>query len=75
MNTGWLLGGIASLLYAALVGFFGGVKKSPTFLKLVKMKINKNMSDEKAITVSIIVATIVGAFSVFCFIFGAIKGA
>jgi len=74
MSTGWLLGGIASLLYAALVGFFGGVKKSPILLKLVKLKINKKMSDDAAIKICIVVASIVGVFGIFCFIFGAIKG-
>ena len=27
MGIGYLLGGIACLLYAALVGYFGGIKK------------------------------------------------
>jgi len=44
MGIGYLLGGIACLLYAALVGYFGGIKKSPGLLKLVKMKLNKKYS-------------------------------
>jgi len=48
MGPGYLLGGIACLLYAVLVGYFGGIKKSPGLLKLVKMKLNKNMSDGAA---------------------------
>jgi len=48
MGIGYILGGIACLLYAALVGYFGGIKKSPGLLKIVKMKINKNMSDDAA---------------------------
>lgn len=75
MSLGWLLGGIASFLYAGLVGWFGGVKKSPGFLKLVKMKINKNMSDEAAVKISIGAAIVVGLFGIFCFVFGAIQGA
>ena len=49
MGAGYLLGGIACLLYAVLVGYFGGIKKSPGLLRLVKMKLNKKMSDEIAI--------------------------
>lgn len=75
MNTGWLLGGIASLLYAGLVGYFGGVKKAPGLLKIVKMKINKNMSDDTTAKICIWAAVIAGLFGIFCFVFGVIKGA
>ena len=75
MGTGYLLGGIACLLYAALVGYFGGIKKSPGLLKLVKMKINKKMSDGAAAKVSLAAAFVVLAGGVFLFIFGVIQGA
>ena len=75
MGIGYLLGGIACLLYTVFVGYFGGIKKSPGLLKLVKMKINKNMSDEAAAKTSLIAAVIVLAGGVFLFIFGAIQGA
>ncbi len=75
MGTGYLLGGIACLLYAALVGYFGGIKKSPGLLKLVKMKINKKMSDGAAAKVSLAAALVVLAGGVFLFIFGVIQGA
>jgi len=74
MGIGYLLGGIACILYAALVGYFGGIKKSPGLLKLVKMKLNKNMSDDAAAKACIIVAGVVLAGGVFLFIFGAIQG-
>ena len=74
MGIGYLLGGIACLLYAALVGYFGDIKKSPGLLKLVKMKINKNMSDDAAAKTSLIAAVIVLAGGVFLFIYGAIQG-
>ena len=46
MRIGYLLGGVACLLYAALVGYFGGIKKSPRLLKFVnsvqyKAQLNK----------------------------------
>ena len=75
MGTGYLLGGIVCLLYTALVGYFGGIKKAPGFLKLVKMKLNKNMSDDAAAITSLIAAGVVLVIGIFLFVFGAIKGA
>ena len=75
MGIGYLLGGIACLLYAVLVGYYGVIKKSPGLLKLVKMKTNKNMSDDAAAKTSLIAAVIVLVGGVFLFIFGAIQGA
>ncbi len=75
MGIGYLLGGIACLLYTVCVGYFGGIKKSLGLLKLVKMKINKNMSDDAAAKFSLIAAVIVLVGGVFLFIFGAIQGA
>ena len=74
MGIGYLLGGITCLLYAVLVGYFGGIKKSPGILKLVKMKLNKNMSDSAAATISLIAACVVLAAGILLFIFGAIQG-
>ena len=74
MGSGYLLGGIACLVYAALVGYFGGIKKSPRLIKLVKMKLNKNMSDAVAARISLIAAGVVLALGIFLFIFGAIQG-
>ena len=75
MGAGYLLGGIACLLYAVLVGYFGGIKKSPGLLKLVKMKLNKKMSDATAAKITLIAAGIVLAVGIFLFIFGLIYGA
>ena len=75
MGTGYLLGGIACLLYAFLVGYFGGIKKSPGLLKLVKMKLNKKMSDAAAANISLIAAGLVLAAGILLFILGAIHGA
>jgi hypothetical protein len=75
MGIGYLLGGIACLLYAVLVGYFGGIKKSPGLLRLVKMKLNKNMSDGAAAKTSLIFAIVVLAAGIFLFVFGAIQGA
>ena len=73
MGIGYFLGGIACLLYAALVGYFGGIKKSPGLLKIVKMKINKNMSDDAAAIICLIAGGVVLAVGIFLFVFGAIQ--
>ena len=73
MGIGYLLGGIACLVYCVLVGYFGGIKGSPGLLKLVKMKLGKNMSDEKAILICKYAAIVVGAIGVFLLIFGATR--
>ncbi len=75
MGIGYLLRGIACLLYTFFVGYFGGIKKSPGLLKLVKMKLNKNMSDAAAAKISLVAAGVVLAVGIFLFIFGAIQGA
>jgi len=74
MGIGYLLGGIACLLYTFFVGYFGGIKKSPGVLKLVKMKLNKNMIDDAAVKISLIAAGVMLAVGIFLFIFGAIQG-
>ncbi|MFC1965853.1 hypothetical protein ACFLWI_02755 [Chloroflexota bacterium] len=75
MGIGYLLGGVACLLYGVLVGYFGGIKKSPGLLKLTKMKINKNMSDDATAKVCLVAGGVVLAVGIFLFIFGAIQGA
>ncbi len=74
MGMGYLLGGIAALIYTAAVGYFGVVKKSPGFLKLVKMKISKKMSDETAVKWSLGAAIFMFAVAIFLFVFGAMQG-
>ncbi len=74
MAIGYLLGGIAALLYCGCVGYLGGVKKSPTLIRMVKLKLGKKMSDEKAVRLCIIFATIFGALGVFLLIYGAMQG-
>jgi hypothetical protein len=73
MGAGYLLGGIACLLYTVLVGYFGGIRKSPGLLRLVKMKLNKKMSDVTAAKITLIAAGIVLAVGIFLFTFGAIQ--
>ena len=71
MEIGWLIGGIACLAYFALVGYFGAIKKSPGLLKLVKMKLNKNMSDETAAKICGVMAIIIGVGGIVLLVVGA----
>ena len=73
MGIGYLLGGIACIIYMLGVGY-AGIKKTPWVLKMVKMKLGKNMTDEKAAAICKVFAVIVGVVGVFLLIFGAIQG-
>ena len=70
MDIGYLLGGIACVIYTVLVGYFGGIKKSPGLLKLVKMKLSKNMSDDTAAKVCLVMSVIILALGIFLFVYG-----
>lgn len=74
MGIGYLLGGLFCLIYAVLVAFFGGIKKNAWLLKMVKMKLSKNMSDETAAKISLGFGLLMGAVGVFLLVFGAIQG-
>lgn len=74
MGTWWLIGGLFCLLYAAGVGYAGGVKKNATLLKLTKMKLGKDMSDEKAAKIDLVMGIIMGVAGVALLVVGAILG-
>lgn len=74
MAVGYLLGGIACLIYAFSVGYFGGIKKSPGLLKVVKAKLGKNMSDATASKWCIGMSVFILALGIFLLTFGAIQG-
>ncbi len=74
MGIGYLLGGLACLIYALSVGYFGGIKKAPGLLKLVKAKMGKNMSDDTAAKWCMGMSIVILALGIFLFVFGAIQG-
>jgi len=49
--------GLFCLVYALVVGYFA-FKKSPVLIKLVKMKLGKNMTDKAALTTCYVMACI-----------------
>lgn len=73
MPIGYLLGGLFGLSYMVGVGFFGGIKRNKTILRLAKMKINKNMSDDKAAMLCLVFGGLLGVIGVFLLIFGATR--
>ena len=73
MAIGYLLGGLFCLIYFVLVGIIGGLKRNAAILKLAKMKLNKNMSDENAARICLIIGSVIGAAGVFLLIFGAVQ--
>lgn len=74
MGIGWLLGGIFCLLYAFGVGYAGGIKKNATLLKLTKQKLGKNMSDEKAAKIDLVMGIVMGIVGIVLLIVGGIQG-
>lgn len=70
--NGWAVGGIACISYMLMVGGLA-LKKSPGFIKLVKMKLGKNISDKTAVTASLVMAGVVGAVGMVLFIIGAVR--
>lgn len=70
--NGWALGGLLCIIYTLAVGGLA-LKKSPGLIKLVRMKMGKNTTDKAAITLSLVMAGIVGAAGIVFFILGAMK--
>lgn len=73
MGIGYLLGGIACLLYTIFVGYFGRIKKSFGLLRLAKMKLNKKMSDATAAKICLVAAAFMFAVGIFSFVLEAIQ--
>lgn len=74
MGIGYLLGGIAGILYFLGVGVLGGIMKNPTVLKLAKQKLSKKMSDDTAAKICLVMGIILGLVGVFMLVFGATRG-
>lgn len=73
MAIGYLLGGIACLLYMVLVGYFGGIKRTPGLIKIIKLKLGKKMSDDTAAKIALYFSLLIGAVGIFLLVFGATR--
>jgi len=58
--------GVLCLLYAVLVSFFA-YKKSPGLIKLVKMKLGKNMTDKAALTACYVMSAVMLVLGILFF--------
>lgn len=69
---GYVLGGIACMLYAIFV-YYIAIKRPPAIIRLIKKKLNKNMSDDAAVIVSYVFASIALAGGIVLFVLAAVK--
>ncbi len=69
---GYVIGGIACVLYAAFV-YYVAIKRPPSIIKMIKKKLNKNMSDDTAAVVSYVFASIALAGGIVLFVLAAVK--
>ena len=67
--NGWALGGLVCILYTLVVGGLA-LKKSPGLIRIVKMKMGKKTTDKTAITISLVMAAIIGAAGIVLFVIG-----
>ncbi len=69
---GYVIGGIACMLYAISV-YYVAIKRPPAMIRLIKKKLNKNMSDDAAVIVSYVFASIALAGGIVLFVLAAVK--
>ncbi len=69
---GYVIGGIACILYAAFV-YYVAIKRPPSIIKMIKKKLNKNMSDDAAVVVSYVFASIALIGGIVLFVLAAVK--
>ena len=67
----WAIGGLLCIIYTLTVGGLA-LKRSPGLLKIVKMKLGKNMTDETARTVTLVFAGVIGVAGIVFFILAAV---
>ncbi len=68
--NGWAIGGLLCIIYTLAVGGLA-LKKSPGLIKIVKMKLGKNLKDETIIKICLVMAGIVGVAGIVFFILSA----
>ena len=69
---GYIVGAIACLLYAVFV-YYVAIKKPPSIIRLIKKKLNKNMSDDAAVIVAYVFASIALAGGIVLIVLAAVK--
>jgi len=69
---GYIIGAIACLLYAVFV-YYVAIKRPPSIIRLIKKKLNKNMSDDAAVIVAYVFASIALAGGIVLIVLAAVK--
>ena len=69
---GYTIGAIACLLYAAFV-YYVAIKRPPSIIRLIKKKLNKNMSDDAAVIVAYVFASIALIGGIVLFVLAGVK--
>ncbi len=69
---GYIVGAIACILYAVFV-YYVAIKRPPSIIRLIKKKLNKNMSDDAAVIVSYVFASIALAGGIVLIVLAAVK--
>jgi len=69
---GYTIGAVACILYAAFV-YYVAIKRPPSIIRMIKKKLNKNMSDDAAAIVSYVFASIALAGGIVLFVLAAVK--
>ena len=70
--NGWVIGGLACIIYMFVVGGLA-LRKSPGLIKLVKLKLSNKISDATAIRIALVMAGIFGLAGIIFFIFGVVQ--
>ena len=69
---GYTIGAVACILYAAFV-YYVAIKRPPLIIRMIKKKLNKNMSDDATAIVSYVFASIALAGGIVLFVLAAVK--
>ncbi len=71
-QMGYIIGAIACILYAVFV-YYVAIKRPPSIIRLIKKKLNKNMSDDAAVIVSYVFASIALVGGIVLIVLAAVK--
>jgi len=69
---GYTIGAVACILYAAFV-YYVAIKRPPSIIRMIKKKLNKNMSDDAVVIVSYVFASIALVGGIVLFVLAAVK--
>ncbi len=69
---GYTIGAVACILYAAFV-YYVAIKRPPSIIRMIKKKLNKNMSDDAAAIICYVFASIALAGGIVLFVLAAVK--